>query len=61
MINKLEKKEKIITDTEFSAMFLREFPNASYQEYQLALRHFKDGWKIESIFEDIIFGDFDYF
>lgn len=55
----MERKEKIITDTEFSAMFLKEFPNASYQEYQLALRHFKDGWKIESIFEDIMFGDFE--
>ena len=61
MVNKLEKKEKIITDTEFSAIFLKEFPSASYQEYQLALRRFKDGWKIESIFEDIMFRDFDYF
>ena len=57
----MEKKEKKITDTEFSTMFYKEFPNASYQEYQLALRHFKDGWQIKSIFEDIIFGDFDYF
>ena len=59
MVNKVERKEKIITDTEFSAIFLKEFPNASYHEYQLALRRFKDGWTIESIFENIMFGDFE--
>lgn len=55
----MERNEKMITDTEFSVMFRKEFPNASYQEYQIALRYFKQGWSIESIFDNTMFRDFE--
>lgn len=55
----MERIEKIVTDTEFSVMFRKEFPNASYQDYQSALRYFKQGWKIETIFENMMFRDFE--
>ena len=55
----MERNEKIITNAEVSEMFRKEFPDASYQDYQSALRYFKQGWKIETIFENMMFRDFE--